>query len=81
MKKITIKAVKGESVIFCGMYAIDARGVKTECDSNVERWVCCPGGSHGGHHYDQRSAAELELKARIGELVLRGYKVEAVGEP
>lgn len=80
MKEIVVKAVKGNSVIFCDVYATDELGHKTEDGKKAVNWSCSLGGACGHHTHNSRLEAERELQMRIGELVLRGYSVNLVNE-
>ena len=75
MKKVTIKAIKGESIVYCSIYANDERGQITNDPKKVARYSVSLGGACGNHTHETRQSAEMELKLRIGELVLNGYAV------
>jgi hypothetical protein len=76
MKALEIIATKGQSTIFCEVAACDTKGVYTEDPAAAKTWICSLGGSCGIHSHGSRAEAEAELRNRIGDLVLRGYKVE-----
>lgn len=75
MKKVLIKAVKGESIVYCSIYANNERGQITNDPKKVARYSVSLGGNCGNLTYETRQAVEMELKLRIGELVLNGYVV------
>ena len=75
MKKVLIKAIKGESIVYCSVYANDERGQITEDPKMVARYSVSLGGNCGNIIHETRQAAEMELRLRIGGLVLKGYTV------
>lgn len=75
MKKVLIKAVKGESIVYCSIYANNERGQITNDPKKVAKYSVSLGGNCGNLTCETRQAAEMELKLRIGELVLNGYAV------
>ena len=75
MKKVLIKAVKGKSLVYCSVYANDERGQIKNDPKMVVRYSVSLGGNCGNCTHETRQAAEMELKLRIGELVLNGYAV------
>lgn len=78
MKEREVKLVKGESIIFVTLHAVDETGRATESQAAAKKWCCNLGGTGGIHAHDSKSSAYAEYAFRIGELVDRGYTAQLV---